>query len=279
MSWHPNDLVSDDDLLAYEPTIHDQFGRISWQAKRQKALEDWLFPALVARGYDPERLRTRHAPAAVLGETSGVVSAQEASDVALGTMLAGASDALYVGHTAQFRGLSIRIEDAPSSTTSTVSVALWRDRWQTQQLDLPWSPQSAFSAGGALAWLVPGDWVRRSVNGSAPLYWVRVRVSAALTPSTVAPQISVIRRSLFAGPVTYQTLAFIFRAAPTSQDGPWDDRAAYYEGLAETALQRALAHAGGEFDVNPEDDVIDATEAAQTPEAAGGASAWAWERA
>lgn len=282
MSWHPNDLVSDDDLLAYEPTVLDQFGRVSWEEKRQKALEDWLFPALVSRGYDPDRLRTRHQPAALVGETSSVRTALTAAGpIALGAILTGASDALYVGHTRPFRGLSVRIEDAPSTATPvTATGALWRDAWEAIDLMVvPWSSAAACSRGGALTWDVPGDWVRRSIQASEDLYWMRLRVSAALTPTTTVAQLGVIRRSLFTGPVTYQTLAFIFRAAPTSQDGPWEGRAEYYEGLAETALSRALSHAGGEFDVNPADDVIDATEAAQTPEDAGGASAWIWERA
>lgn len=280
MSWHPNDLVSDDDLLAYEPTILDQFGRATWEQKRQKALEDWLFPALLARGYDPDRLRTRHAPAAVVGQTSNVQVALGATDVALGGILAAPTDALYVGHARPFRGLSLRLEEAVSSATATAKVALWQDRWQeVLALGVPWPPQAALSRGGAVTWSVPGGWVPRSVQDAGPLYWARLSVTAALTPATVATQIAVIRRSLFCGPVTYQTLAFIFRAAPTSQDGPWDDRAVYYEGLAETTLQRALAHAGGEFDVNPADDVIDTTEAEQTPEEAGGSSAWTWERA
>jgi hypothetical protein len=70
MSWHPNDLVSDADLLAYEQTILTQFGQYEWEAKRKKALEDWLFPSLAAAGFDPYRLRTRYQAAQVWGYTS-----------------------------------------------------------------------------------------------------------------------------------------------------------------------------------------------------------------
>lgn len=280
MSWYPNDLLSDDDLLAYEPTILSQFGQIRWEDKRQKALEDWLFPALVAQGYDPDRLRTRHAPVGVVGETSSAQTARDASDVPVGAILAASTDALYLGHPRQFRGVSVRVEEAPSTADAGLAVTLWRDAWRAPLtgLNQPWGPTAAFSRGGAITWAVPGDWVPRTLAGSAPLYWVRLKVSAALTPAAVATQLAVIRRSLFSGPVTYQTLAFIFRAAPTFADGPWGDKAAYYEGQAELALQRALAHAGGEFDLDPEDDVLDTTEATQTAEQAGG-GAWVWERA
>ena len=49
MSWHPSDLVTDADLLAYEPRILTQFGVTDWTAVRAKALEDWLLPLLRAR--------------------------------------------------------------------------------------------------------------------------------------------------------------------------------------------------------------------------------------
>lgn len=279
MSWNPNDLVADDDLLAYEPTILTQFAVTGWQDKRAKALEDWLFPALVSRGYDPDRLRTRHAPAALVGYTGSTYTPLDGStNVAVGSILTGTSDALYVGHDRPFRGLSLRVEDAPSSATATARVALWLDTWAVRDVAPPWGVGPAFSRGGALTWEVPGDWVPRVVSTGPARYWARVTVTAALTANAVLPQVAVIRRSLFSGPVTMQTLALIFRAAPTSSDGPWDTRADWYANQAELGLQRALSHAGGEFDLNPEDDVLDATEATQTADEAG-AGPWVWERA
>ena len=74
MSWHPNDLVSDVDLIDYEAQALTSFGQTSWQGKRTKALEDWLFPILKSRGFNPYQLRTRMEPTAVLGYTASAYS-------------------------------------------------------------------------------------------------------------------------------------------------------------------------------------------------------------
>jgi hypothetical protein len=134
-----------------------------------------------------------------------------------------------------------------------------------------------FSRGGSVIWAVPHDWVLRSLNNSAPYYYARLRLSAVPTSARIG-QITTIRRSVLCAPVTYKVLASIFREAPINQDGPWADRASYYETEAALALQRALSLVGGEFDAdNPADDVLDADDAAQTREDAG--SPLRWERA
>lgn len=290
MSWNPNDLVADVDLLAYEPTILTQFGRQDWTEKRAKALEDWLWPALIARGFDPDRLRTRVAPTAVVGVTSSVATDvttaatdATADDVALGAILASASDALYVGCARPFRGLSLRMADDVSSATVAAQVAIWQDAWTPVGVKDGTRGESgsgpSFRQGGAITWTVPGGWVTRTLyDVDTPLYWARLTATAALSAGATVSQIGAIRRSLFCAPVTYKTLEWIFRAAPTSQEGPWDGRADFYAEMAASALSRALDHAGGEFDTVTEDDVVDATEAAQTATSAGGGP-WTWERA
>mgnify|MGYP000573621005 CR=1 FL=1 len=70
MSWQPNDLVTDQDLVDYEAAILTQFGQTDWQGRRRKAIEDWLFPHLRTRGFDPLKLRTRYEPDAVQSYTA-----------------------------------------------------------------------------------------------------------------------------------------------------------------------------------------------------------------
>lgn len=286
MSWHPNDLVTDADLVAYEPTLHTQFARVEWTDKRTKALEDWLWPALTARGFDPDRLRTRVRPTSVLSYTSSTfadrtdkATSQTADDLALGAYLTGVSDALYVGHTRPFRGVSLRIGDTPSTATADLAVALWEDAWTPTALvdGTKATVNKSCSRGGAVTWRTPPGWVIRAVNGSDPLYWAKLTVSAALTSGALAGSLSVIRSSLFRAPVTYKTLEWVFRAAPTSQDGPWGEKALFYADVAESALLRALEHAGGEFDTVTEDDALDTEEVAQTAAEAGGGG-WSFER-
>lgn len=290
MSWHPNDLVSDVDLQSYERTILTQFGTTDWQAKRQKALEDWLFPLLASAGLDPYRLRTRFQPHQVWGFTSSVYTdytsaakSQTADDIPLASVLAAANDALIIGSIWQFRGVSIRMFDAVSSAARALTVECWRDTWKA----FPTSAISddtkssnngkPFSKGGAITWTVPEDWVVRPVNNSDALYFVRFRLDGAPTSAAIG-QTSVIRRSCLCAPAALYTLHLIFNEAPTQQDGPWERKAEDYLKKAEDAWQRVQPLLGREFDTDPVDDTIDATEATQTTEQATNGGGWSFER-
>lgn len=287
MSWHPNDLLTDADLLAYERDILTRFNVTDWAQRREKVLEDWLWPQLRQAGFPPERFRTRFTPDAAFGYTSSAytdilsaVTDTTADDLNLATTLASSSDAVVIGSAQQFRGISVRMLDAVTSVASTLTVELWQDAWK--QVSVTDGTQATagkpFSRGGAITWRVPPDWVVRTLSTtSTPYYYARLRLSAAPT-SAQCGQISVIRRSVLCGPVAYRTLAMIFREAPMAQDGPWQERANFYETEAALAFQRALALVGGEFDADsPTDDVLDRDDEAQTRETAG--SPMRWERA
>lgn len=280
------DLFGDADLLAYESTLLDQFNVTNFDAKRVKACEDWLWPILRARGFDLARWRIRYQPDQVWGYTSStfvdLTSAAKddaANDLDLAATLASSGDYLYVGSTEPFRGLSIRILDVVSSAASTLTVQAWADSWTTLSVTdgTHATPGKPFSRGGRLTWVVPENWVTRKVSSSAALYWVRVNLSAAPTGASVS-QIGCLRRSVVCSAVTYRTLAQIFREAPISQDGPWLEKAAYYAGEADQALERAVPLLGSEFDTATQDDVIDSEEAAQTSEEATRQGAWGLER-
>ena len=284
MSWHPSDLMTDQDLVAYERDILTRFNVQDWQARRQKAMEDWLWPSLRSNGFAPERFRTRHQPDAAFGSTSSVftdissaVKNTTTDDLNLATTLAASSDAIYIGSSQPFRGLSVRMLDAVSTAATTLTVELWCDTWKSVQATdgTQLTVGKPFSRGGAITWTVPAEWVVRTLNsGSTPYYWARVRLSAVPT-SAKCGQISVIRRSVLTGPLTYKTLAMIFREAPMAQDGPWADRATYYETESALALERAYKLVGGEFDADdPVDDVLDSDDEAQTRDDAGSPRRW-----
>lgn len=277
-SWHPLDLVSDADLRAYESDILTNFGEPTFDEKRSKALEDWLFPILRSNGFDPFRLVTRVEASKVLGYTGSAYTDRSAAatdsspdDLALATIFATpGTDAIYVGSTQPFRGAFMRMLDAVSAVTGTLSVAYWNGVWKTIPIadGTVHVSGKTFSGGGSVTWTLPVDWQRRVLNGSDSIYWVRLTVSAVPTGAT-ASQISVIRASSLRAPVTFRTLQLIFREAPTSQDGPWTEKADFYKGEAEQALQRALGIIGGEFDTD-DSDQIDGDEATQTAAQAGG---------
>lgn len=287
MSWAPNDLVSDVDLLAYESNVLTQFRQTDWETKRLKALEDWLAPILRTQGFAIERLRTRYEADKVWGFTGAAYTdltsaalSTTADDVNLAAVFATVgTDALYVGSTAPFRGLSLRLLEAVGTAAAAVSVAFWGDGWTALSVTdgtLKTAGKS-FSGGGALTWRVPSTWVRRTLNSSASLYWAKVTISATPTAAKAA-QIGVIRRSALCAPAALRTLALIMREAPTGGDGPWADKAEYYQAEADLALQRALQIVGGEFETDdPATDIINPDEADNTVEEAGGG--WRMERA
>jgi len=282
MSWHPNDLVTDTDLIAYERTILQQFKAAEWVSRRQKALEDWLFPLLEARGFLPHLLRTRLIATHVLGVTSSVVTdvtalAQTQDGLNLATILAASGDILYIGHKEPFRGLSVRVHEAVNTVASTPTLALWTDEWTTPDdlVDATSRAGKPFAVGGAITWRLPEALVKRTISTHGPAYWAKVSLSAAPTGSQIGP-ISVIRRSRLCACVTLRTLALIFREAPIGQDGPWREKAEYYEREASDAWLRVADQIGGEFDTDG-DDVISPDENDQTAaEVSGGG--WRLER-
>jgi hypothetical protein len=273
MSWHPNDLVADQDLVAYEASILTQFGQADWETRRLKAIEDWLAPILRGQGHQIEQLRTRYEATKVSAFTAGLyIDATDAAktttpdDLDLAAIFADpGTDRLYIGSSQMFRGLSVRLHDTVSVTSATLAVKYWNDAWTAlsvadgtvKSLGIP------FSGGGALTWRVPSDWVKRTVDDSARLYWTQLSVSSPPSPGT-AGQIGTIRRSALCAPVTMRTLTLIMREAPTGGSGPWLEKAAWYETEADAALQRALPLIAGEFDTD-DDDLINPDEEVQTP--------------
>jgi hypothetical protein len=285
VSWHLTDLLDDTDLVAYEQDILSHFGADTWQARRTKALEDWLFPILKGRGFDPHRLRTRYECDTVFGFTGAAYSDQTsnaqdetANDVDLATVFATPStDALYIGSSQPFRGVFVRLLDSVSSAAGNMAVSYWSGGWESLTItDRTRATQKTLGQGGSVTWTLPVDWATRALNGTDPLYWVKVTVSATPT-GAAASQMGVIRSSALRAPVTFRTLQLIFQEAPTGVDGPWRDKAQFYKDEADLALQRALAIVGGEFDTDASD-LVSESESVQTPETAGG-RAFSWERA
>lgn len=277
MSWQPDDLVSDVDLVSYEAGILSSFGQTDWQARRTKALEDWLFPHLKARGLDPYKIRTRFESDALLSFTGAAYADRvgpsrdtATDDIDLAAIFATPStDALYIGSKQPFRGVFLRLLDNVSSVAGALSVTYWAGTWEPLTLtDRTKLGTKTLAAGGSVTWTLPVDWASRKINNSAQVYWVRLKVSATPTGAK-ASQIGVIRASSLRAPATFRTLELIFREAPTGADGPWIDKAAFYRDEAESALQRAFLIVGGEFDTDATD-LISEEEAAQTAEEVGG---------
>lgn len=286
MSWHPTDLVSDADLLAYESTLLQTFGVATFEDKIGRALEDWLWPTLRANGFTPATFRTRYVADDVWGYTSSAYTDLQAEtedttedDINLATVLASASDYLYIGSTQTFRGIYLRMLDNVSSASGVLTVQYWAERWRTLAVAdrTIATAGKTLSAGGSVTWTLPVDWATRKVNSSDLRYWARLSTSATPTGAK-AGQIGCIRRSLLCAPVTMRALGLVFTEAPTrASEGPWREKADWYLREAELALQKALPLIGGEFDSDASEQ-IDSDEAAQTADEVSDGG-WTLERA
>ena len=285
MSWHPDDLVTDRDLEAYEADILRTFGQVGVSEKRTKACEDWLYPILEVRGFDPFKLRTRYDPTTAFGYTGSAytdigdaVRSTTDDDVDLAAIWATpGTDRIYVRDDQPFRGLFLRVDDSPNATASVLTVKAWTGSWETLQIadDTQATDGTALSRGGAVRWALPRLWTERVVNDSGRLYWVELSVSATPAGAT-AGQVACVRSSRLRGALAYRTLFLIMSEAQTSQAGPWSEKADRYEELADVSINRALDLIGGEFDTD-DSGQVSATEEDQTIEEAGGGP-WSLER-
>ena len=283
MSWHPNDLVTDDDLVSYEQTILTSFWQTEWLRRRAKALEDWLFPLLEQRGFSPTRSRTRHVPVTAKSLSGSTFTDQTTAVAAadglnLASVLASSTNYLYLGFTEPFRGISVRMADSVSSVEAALDVRVWGDGWETppnvrNEAILGLKP---FGKGGSITWDVPEGITTRAIDGSNSLFWARLSLSAAPTGALAGPW-AVIRRSRLAAPVTLRTLALIFREAPSGQDGPWTEKAVWYSDEADEAFLRVVDQLGPEFDTDGSD-AIGETERQQTAAEVTGTAGLSLER-
>jgi len=172
----------------------------------------------------------------------------------------------------------LRLMDNVSAVTGTLSAAYWSGGWQSLTIadGTIHVTGKTLSGGGSVTWTMPSDWTVRTLNQSQAFYWVRLQVSAVPTGAK-ATQLTCIRGSALRAPATLRTLTLIMREALTGSDGPWTQKATYYETEADAALQRALLIIGGEFDTNNQDALpTDAVAATETP--AGNGGGWRMER-
>jgi len=277
MNWSPSDLVSDDDLLAYEGAILTLWNKGTWQTKRQAALQDWLWPILRAEGYAPRQLRTRVVPHALRAYTAAAWSTPTEPITLSSVWATVATDYLYIGSQELFTGLWVELLESVSAVTAALTVQYWGGAWKTLPIadGTKVTAGKTLSGGGSVRWVTPENWDTRDLDDlTAPYYWVRVSVSAKPT-GAIAQHLGVIRDSVLRPAAIFRTLALIFHEAPLSSEGPWTEKAEFYEREAAAAMARALPLVGAEMDVD-DSNLVDTTEAEQTGAEAG--QTWSLER-
>lgn len=124
----------------------------------------------------------------------------------LGTFASG--DALYLGSHIPFRGVYADV-DAANANASVLSGDYWDgDSWAALTVtDGTASTGVTFAVDGAITWTMPSDWAPTDLSSSvattgaavpqrgAKLYWVRLKVSAALDSSTTLNSLLALARS------------------------------------------------------------------------------------
>ena len=118
------------------------------------------------------------------------------------------SDAVYIGAHVPFRGLAVDVSAAVNASASVLTAYYWNgSAWtDTSASDGTASGGATFAQDGDITWTVPTAWTTTSLakaNGlaassglaSPDLYWIQLRVSAALDSSTTLSSIIAMPRS------------------------------------------------------------------------------------
>ncbi len=100
-------------------------------------------------------------------------------------------DFLYIGCAVPFRGVRVNVNAA--NGTASVLVATYRksdDTWAgLTETDGTASAGAALAIDNTITWTVPTDWITFSVNGSPPLYWVRLAWDGGLDSATTVAEL------------------------------------------------------------------------------------------
>lgn len=154
-------------------------------------------------------LKTTDALASVTDYSEAAQDGDTATDVVLSSLdTLGNGDALWVGATIPFGGLSVDV-DAGNANASVLAAHYWNGSALTTlaPTDGTASAGATFGQDGSITWTTPSDWVAASlrdvsgltvgqtVQGSRlQLYWARLTVSAALDASTTLNSLLALNR-------------------------------------------------------------------------------------
>ncbi len=207
MSWAGLTLCTDNDLGAMEPAATSgAWGATTWANQRAEAKKDlkiWLtndFREKLGTDNVVDRIRDTHGIDQVWAYTGGIytditdfATDKDEDDVDLkGIFTTPASDRLYLGSLGEFDGLDIRMLASFNAVASVITVkysgpAGWTTLTATNGTAVS---GKTFAQSGRITWTTPGDWQRRTLDGSADAYyWIELSVSAALTAGTAAGQV------------------------------------------------------------------------------------------
>ena len=203
-------------------TVYDARGRwydtqlVRWYGGREQ-------PVLQAvKGWQPLLRTATQDVAAAISDNGGVFTDEtadandaDAGDVVLVPSSPQVNDALYIGFGFRFQEVDITVSTAASD--GAVTWEYW-DGAAWTALDGVVDETEDFQAGTStyeVAWDLPADWAKTTVNSQGPFYYVRARVTTAGTSQALGTAIDI-----GTGPVDLDEVVRGMKAWKTNANGP-----------------------------------------------------------
>lgn len=208
MGWSQLTLCTDADLGTLEPeATNGHWRNVTWPNQRAEAKRDLKIALEVDFPHIPDvadRIKDTHKPEILYGYTGGSyvdwtreAGSADEDDLALATIFTTfGSDRLYVGSSGEFDGLSLRMLSNLNAAAATLTVKYSGPSGWTALtvVNGTISGSATFAKSGRITWTMPSNWERRTLGDSADAYfWIELSVSAALTASTSATQLLVVK--------------------------------------------------------------------------------------
>jgi hypothetical protein len=282
MGWAGLSLVSDTELGRLEPEATDSAAPwkfTTWSSQRTEAKED--LKILIETDFGPtapDRVLDRWPADYAFGYTGAAFSditsearSDDPADVALATIFTtAANDRIYLGSVVEFDAVQV-VQTATRNAVASVLTAKYSGptvngvtNWTSlTSTDGTAVSGATFARSGRIAWTAPSDWQRIRLNGTSDeYYWVELSISATLTASTTAAQLTLVRaHSGLKRVCAYLTLYHIYNGLAAGSPGEerWRAQADKYLGMANDLYTKLKAKGAIWLDLN-RDDVVDATE-------------------
>jgi hypothetical protein len=210
MGWSGLTLCTDADLGSLEPSsTNGTWKAITWPNQRAEAKRDlkiWLETDYGAQIPDvADRIKDTYAAdkvwsytASTFGDLTQPADDTTEDDVDLSDVfVTPASDRLYIGNSGEFDGLDLKTIAGLNAIASVLTVKYSGPAGWTALTATDGTAATAgktFSGAGRITWTVPGNWQRRTLDGSSESYfWIELSVSAALTAGTSVGQLLIVR--------------------------------------------------------------------------------------
>jgi hypothetical protein len=287
MGWSALTLVTDSDLGMLEPeATNGHWKTTTWPNQRAEAKRDLKIRLETDYANIPnvaDKIKDTHKADAVWGYTGSTYTdwtaeaeSSDEDDLELATIFTTfGTDKLYIGHAGEFDAIQVQMLAALNAIASVMTAKYsGSGGWTSLTItDGTSNSGKAFGKGGRITWTMPTDWQRRTLNNSSDAYfWIELTISAALTASTAASQVLVVKApdglKRFCA---FQALGYIYTnlAAQAPSTDYWAGRArnqfktGYFD-LADALYAQMRDKGGIPIDLDDDGAISPDTEAAVT---------------